>query len=58
VRAGLPPPAVAATGTHRTALEGSGLLIAGRDGDVRWFATKDKFATYDGTAPIIVFSRE
>ena len=53
---------VAASGTQLTALYGIGPVIAGRilaeTGDVRRFATKDKFATYNGTAPIDVSSGE
>ena len=47
--------AVAATGTTLTSLSGIGPVIAGRllaeTGDVARFATKDKFASYNGTAP-------
>jgi len=53
---------VAASGTSLTTLYGIGPVIAGRilaeTGDVRRFATKDKFATYNGTAPIDVSSGE
>ena len=45
--------AVAATGTTLTSLSGIGPVIAGRllaeTGDVARFATKDKFASYNGT---------
>jgi transposase len=51
---------VEASGTGLTALYGIGPVIAGRIlaevGDVRRFTTKDKFATYNGTAPIDVSS--
>jgi hypothetical protein len=51
---------VEASGTGLTGLFGIGPVIAGRIlaevGDVRRFATKDKFATYNGTAPIDVSS--
>jgi transposase len=51
---------VQASGTGLTGLYGIGPVIAGRIlaevGDVRRFATKDKFATYNGTAPIDVSS--
>jgi hypothetical protein len=51
---------VAVTGTTLTSLFGVGALIAGRilaeTGDVSRFATKDKFASYNGTAPIDVSS--
>jgi transposase len=51
---------VAATGTTLTSLFGIGPVIAGRilaeTGDVSRFATKDKFASYNGTAPIDVSS--
>ena len=47
--------AVAATGTSLTGLFGVGPVIAGRIlaevGDVARFATKDTFASYNGTAP-------
>jgi len=47
---------VAATGTTLTSLFGIGPVTAGRilaeTGDVARFATKDKFASYNGTAPI------
>jgi transposase len=47
---------VAATGTTLTSLFGVGPVTAGRilaeTGDVSRFATKDKFASYNGTAPI------
>jgi transposase len=47
---------VTATGTTLTSLFGIGPVIAGRilaeTGDVSRFATKDKFASYNGTAPI------
>jgi len=53
---------VAATGTTLTTLYGIGPLIAGRilaeAGGVARFATKDKFASYNGTAPIDVSSGE
>jgi transposase len=53
---------VAATGTTLTRLFGVGPVIAGRIlaevGDVSRFATKDKFASYNGTAPIDVSSGE
>jgi transposase len=53
---------VAASGTHLTELYGIGPVIAARipaeTGDVRRFATKDKFASYNGTAPIDVCSGE
>src|SRR6185437_6099357 len=46
---------VAATGTTLTSLFGVGPVTAGRilaeAGDVSRFATKDKFASYNGTAP-------
>jgi transposase len=52
--------AVAATGTTLTILFGIGPVIAGRilaeTRDVARFATKDKFASYNGTAPIDVSS--
>jgi len=51
---------VAATGTTLTSLFGVGPVTAGRilaeTGDVARFATKDKFASYNGTAPIDVSS--
>jgi transposase len=51
---------VAASGTGLTALFGVGPVIAGRllaeVGDVARFATKDTFASYNGTAPIDVSS--
>ena len=51
---------VATTGTTLTSLFGIGPVIAGRilaeTGDVSRFATKDKFASYNGTAPIDVSS--
>ncbi len=51
---------VKATGSSLTELYGVGSVIAGRllaeVGDVRRFPTKDKFATYDGTAPLDVSS--
>lgn len=51
---------VAASGTTLTSLYGIGPLIAGRilaeAGDIARFATKDKFASYNGTAPIDVSS--
>jgi transposase len=51
---------VAAAGTTLTSLFGVGPVIAGRilaeTGDVARFATKDKFASYNGTAPIDVSS--
>jgi hypothetical protein len=51
---------VTATGTTLTSLFGVGPLTAGRilaeTGDVSRFATKDKFASYNGTAPIDVSS--
>src|SRR5512133_664260 len=54
--------AVAATGTTLTSLFGIGPVIAGRllaeTGDVARFATKDKFASYNGTAPIDASSGE
>ncbi len=47
---------VTASGTTLTSLFGVGPVIAGRIlaelGDVARFATKDKFASYNGTAPI------
>lgn len=53
---------VAAPGTHLTQLYGTGSVIAGRilaeTGDVRRFASKNKFATCNGTAPIDVSSGE
>jgi transposase len=53
---------VATTGTTLTSLFGVGPVIAGRilaeTGDVRRFATKDKFASYNGTAPIDASSGE
>jgi transposase len=53
---------VAASGTTLTTLYGIGPLIAGRilaeAGDGARFATKDKFASYNGTAPIDVSSGE
>jgi transposase len=51
---------VAGSGTTLMTLYGIGPLIAGRilaeAGDVARFATKDKFASYNGTAPIDVSS--
>jgi len=51
---------VAASGTGLTGLFGVGPVIAGRllaeVGDVARFATKDAFASYNGTAPIDVSS--
>ena len=51
---------VAAPGTGLTGLSGVGPVIAGRIlaevGDVARFATKDAFASYNGTAPIDVSS--
>jgi transposase len=51
---------VAASGTGLTGLFGVGPVIAGRllaeTGDVARFATKDTFASYNGTAPIDVSS--
>ncbi len=51
---------VAATGTTLTSLFGVGPVTAARilaeAGDVSRFATKDKFASYNGTAPIDVSS--
>jgi transposase len=51
---------VTATGTTLTSLFGVGPVIAARilaeTGDVSRFATKDKFASYNGTAPIDVSS--
>jgi transposase len=51
---------VAASGTGLTGLFGVGPVIAGRIlaevGDVARFATKDAFASYNGTAPIEVSS--
>jgi transposase len=51
---------VAASGTGLTGLFGVGPVIAGRMlaevGDVARFATKDAFASYNGTAPIDVSS--
>ena len=51
---------VTASGTGLTALFGIGPVIAGRllaeVGDVARFATKDAFASYNGTAPIDVSS--
>ena len=53
---------VTASGTSLTGLYGIGPIIAGRIlaevGDVARFATKDKFASYNGTAPIDVSSGE
>jgi transposase len=53
---------VAASGTGLTGLFGVGPVIAGRIlaevGDVARFATKDAFASYNGTAPIDVSSGE
>jgi transposase len=53
---------VAATGTTLTTLYGIGPLTAGRilaeTGDIARFASKDKFASYNGTAPIDVSSGE
>jgi transposase len=53
---------VAATGTTLTSLFGIGPVIAARilaeTGDVARFATKDKFASYNGTAPIDASSGE
>jgi Transposase IS116/IS110/IS902 family len=53
---------VTASGTSLTGLYGIGPIIAGRilaeAGDVARFATKDKFASYNGTAPIDVSSGE
>jgi transposase len=53
---------VAASGTGLTGLYGIGPVIAGRIlaevGDVARFATKDKFASYNGTAPIDASSGE
>ncbi len=47
---------VTASGTTLTSLYGIGPLIAGRilagAGDIARFAIKDKFASYNGTAPI------
>ena len=49
---------VTASGTTLTSLFGIGPVIAGRIlaevGDIARFATKDKFASYNGTAPIDV----
>ena len=54
--------AVTATGTTLMSLFGIGPVIAGRllaeTGDVARFATKDKFASYLGTAPIDASSGE
>jgi len=54
--------AVTATGTTLTSLSGIGPVIAGRllaeTGDVARFATKDHFASYNGTAPIDASSGE
>jgi transposase len=54
--------AVAAAGTTLTNLFGIGPVIAGRllaeTGDVARFATKDKYASYNGTAPIDASSGE
>ena len=51
---------VTASGTGLTGLYGIGPVIAGRIladvGDVARFATKDAFASYNGTAPIDVSS--
>ena len=51
---------VAQSGSTLTALYGIGPLTAGRilaeAGDIGRFATKDKFASYNGTAPIDVSS--
>jgi transposase len=51
---------VEASGTGLSGLFGVGPVIAGRIlaevGDVGRYATKDKFATYNGTAPIDVSS--
>jgi transposase len=51
---------VAQSGTTLTSLFGIGLVIAGRIlaevGDITRFAAKDKFASYNGTAPIDVSS--
>src|SRR6185312_13794418 len=51
---------VAATGTTLTSLFGVGPVTAGRilaeTGDIGRFATRDKFASYNGTAPIDVSS--
>jgi transposase len=51
---------VTASGTTLTSLYGIGPLIAGRIlaevGDIARFATRDKFASYNGTAPIDVSS--
>jgi transposase len=53
---------VTASGTGLTGLYGIGPVIAGRilaeTGDVARFATKDTFASYNGTAPIEVSSGE
>jgi transposase len=53
---------VTASGTTLTTLYGIGPVIAGRIlaevGDVARFATKDTFASYNGTAPIDVSSGE
>src|SRR5262249_39017279 len=53
---------VAASGTSLTGLFGVGPVIAGRIlaevGDVARFATKDTFASYNGTAPIDASSGE
>ena len=53
---------VAATGTTLTRLFGVGPVIAGRilaeTGDIARFASKDKFASYNGTAPTGVSSGE
>jgi hypothetical protein len=49
---------VVRSGTTLTSLDGIGPVTAGRIlaevGDIARFATKDKFASYDGTAPIDV----
>jgi transposase len=54
--------AVATAGTTLTGLFGIGPVIAGRllaeTGDVARFATKDKYASYNGTAPIDASSGE
>src|SRR6185437_2350631 len=53
---------VTESGTTLTSLYGIGPLIAGRIhaevGDVARFATRDRFASYNGTAPIDVSSGE
>ena len=52
--------AVKAAGTHVTEIFGVGPVVAaiavGHTGDVRRFANRDRFAAYNGTAPIEVVS--